>query len=170
MRPPAALLDVRNAPAAILAASIIVLGTALASQYWGGLAPCKLCLYQRWPYAIAIAVSVVALVSPRSIPAGRLVTGLCAALFAVGAGIAFYHAGVEQGWFAGPSSCAGVAIDAGSIEELKRLLEAAPVVRCDEIRWSLFGISLAGYNFIVSAALALGCLWAAIGMRRKPTS
>lgn len=170
MRTSAFLLDARNALAAILAASIIVLGGALVSQYWGGLAPCKLCLYQRWPYAITIALSLAALVLLRPAPARRVITGLCALVFAVGAGIAFYHAGVEQGWFAGPSSCSGIAIDAGSIDELRRLLEAAPVVRCDEIPWSLFGISLAGYNFIASAALALGSLWAAIGMGRKPTA
>ncbi len=161
MRARTPLLDAANAPAAILAASIAVLGTALAAQYWGGLAPCELCLYQRWPYAVAIALSLAGLVALRGRSARRRLTGLCAAAFAVGAGIAFYHAGVEQGWFAGPATCSGVGIDARSIEELKRLLEAAPVVRCDEIPWSMFGISLAGYNFIVSAALAVASAIAA---------
>ncbi len=166
MRPRESLLDPANAPAAILAAGVAVLGAALASQYWGGLAPCKLCLYQRWPYAIAIALSLAALAVLRGMPARRLITGLCALTFAVGAGIAFYHAGVEQRWFQGPASCSGAGLGAGSIEELERMLEASPVARCDEIPWSLFGISLAGYNVAVSAALAIGSAVAAFRMGR----
>ena len=166
MKPSAPLFDAANAPAAILAVSTAVLGTALASQYWGGLAPCELCLYQRWPYAVAIALSLAGLAAPRGPAARRLLTALCAVAFAAGACIAFYHAGVEQGWFAGPGSCSGAGLDARTVEELKRVLEAAPPARCDEVPWSLFGISLAGYNFIVSAALATASAAVALRMGR----
>lgn len=158
----------RHAPALILAASIIVLGTALLSQYWGGLQPCKLCIWQRWPYVATIALSLVALLGLGGIGVRRALVALCGAVFAIGAGIAFYHAGVEQGWFAGPSSCSGDSTaGAQTVEDLRRMLMAQPVVRCDEIPWSLFGISMAGYNAIVSAALAVAGLYAASRMGRK---
>jgi disulfide bond formation protein DsbB len=153
---------VRNAPALILAASVIVLGSALASQYWGGLAPCKLCIWQRWPYVVTIAAAALALTLFRGPGARRALVGLCAIVFAIGGGIAVYHAGVEQGWFPGPTTCSGDAtMAAQTVEDLRRLLLAQPVVRCDEIQWSMFGISMAGYNAIVSLILAAASLYAA---------
>src|SRR5207302_3629276 len=88
----------------VLIASALVLGTALLSQYWGGLAPCELCLLQRWPWAAAIVISlVVALVGDRAGLAWvALLLGL---VFAVSVVLAFYHMGVEQHWFAGPTAC-----------------------------------------------------------------
>jgi disulfide bond formation protein DsbB len=87
----------------VLAASAIVLGIALLSQYWGGLAPCELCLMQRWPWGIAITISLVAvLVGAR--PALPWVAMVLAVVFAAGVVFAFYHVGVEQKWFAGPSA------------------------------------------------------------------
>jgi disulfide bond formation protein DsbB len=154
---------VRNAPALILFASVVVLGSALASQYWGGLAPCKLCIWQRWPYVATIAAALLALSLFRGPRARRALVGFCAIVFAVGGGIAIYHAGVEQGWFPGPTSCsADATMAAQTVEELRRLLLAEPVTRCDEIPWSLFGISMAGYNAIVSLILAAGSLFAAV--------
>ena len=158
----------KSAPAAILAASALILGTALASQYAGGLAPCELCLWQRWPYAAAIGLSLVALTALRRPAARSAVVALCGLAFAVGGAVAFYHLGVEEGWFRGPAGCSAAAIDATTIEELKRQLEAAPVVRCDEVPWSLMGISLAGFNLIASAALAAGCLFVAARSWRRP--
>jgi disulfide bond formation protein DsbB len=157
---------VRNAPALILAASVIVLGSALASQYWGGLVPCKLCIWQRWPYVATIVAALLALFVFRGIGARRVLLGFCAAVFAIGGAIAVYHAGVEQGWFSGPSSCSGDATAAQTVEDLRRLLLAQPVVRCDEIPWSLFGISMAGYNAIVSLILAWASLYAALRFGR----
>ncbi len=167
MRTSAPLFDAANALLAILVASTAVLGAALASQYWGGLAPCELCLYQRWAYAAAIVLSLAGLVALRGLAARRLLTALCTAAFTGGGCIAFYHAGVEQGWFAGPGSCSGVGLEARTVEDLRRILEAAPVVRCDEIPWSLFGVSLAGYNFIVSAVLAVLGATATLRMGRR---
>lgn len=158
----------RHTPVLILAASIIVLGSAMASEYWGGLTPCQLCIWQRWPYVATIALSVLALTLFRRAGARRVLIGLCAIAFAIGGGIAVYHAGVELGWFPGPTSCSGDAtMAAQTIEDLRRLLLAQPVVRCDEIQWSLFGISMAGYNAIISLTLAAACLYAALKPARR---
>ena len=160
-------IDEKSAPAAILAASALILGTALGSQYLGGLAPCELCIVQRWPYAAAIGLSLVALTAVRRPAARSVVIGLCGAAFAVGGAVAFYHLGVEEGWFQGPAGCSASAIDATTIEGLKRQLLATPVIRCDEVQWSLMGVSLAGFNLIASAALAAGCLFAAARSWRR---
>src|SRR5207245_11777628 len=85
----------------VLAARVAVLGSALLAQYWGGLAPCDLCLLQRWPWGIAIAISLIAIVLG-SRPALPWVALVLAAVFVVGGALAFYHAGVERHWFAGP--------------------------------------------------------------------
>ena len=156
----------KSAPAAILAASALILGTALASQYVGGLAPCELCHWQRWPYAAAIGLSLVALTALRRPAARTAAVALCGLVFAAGGAVAFYHLGVEEGWFRGPAGCSAAAIDATTIEALKRQLEAAPVVRCNEVQWSLMGISLAGFNLIASAVLAAGCFLVAARSRR----
>src|SRR5438105_2434815 len=88
----------------ILATSAAVLGTALLSQYWGGLAPCELCLLQRWPWAAAIVMSLVTLLVGGR-PALPWVAFALALVFAISIVLAFYHLGVEQKWFAGPSAC-----------------------------------------------------------------
>ena len=137
--------------------SAAILGLALASQYWGGLYPCVLCLYQRIPYWVTIATGALA---AALIAAGRprlgvaLIAG-CALAFVAGSGIAAHHIGVEQGWWQGSTACTGVrAGQAANVEELRRLLEQAPVVRCDEPAFTLFGVSMAGYNFVASFVLA----------------
>jgi len=144
----------------IFIASAIVLGAALMSQYWGGLAPCELCLKERWPWDAALAIAAIAFLL-----SGRVGTGLpalvLALIFTAGAALAFYHVGVEQHWFAGPSSCTTNATGAQSIDDLRKQLLATEPVLCDQIQWSLFGISLAGWNLIASAAMALCCIAAA---------
>ncbi len=153
-----------HAPALIALASIAVLGAALASQYLGGLAPCKLCHYQRWPYIFTIAAGLAAFAVPGGSAARRWLVAACAIAFAVGGAVAVYHAGVEYGWFAGPASCSGTGAAPATVEELRRLL-ARPVVRCDEPAWTLLGVSMAGYNVVASAFLAVASLIAA---RRMP--
>ena len=157
----------------VLAASIAVLGAALLSQYVGGLRPCVLCLYQRVPYVLTIALSGLALAAflagrPRTAVA-RPVLAACAAVFFIGAGIAAYHVGVEQGWWAGTASCTGPDLNAMTIDQLREHLLAAPIVRCDEVAWSLFGISMAGYNVLTSLALAGSCLWLARALTQRTT-
>ena len=87
---------------------------------------------------------------------------LLAIAFLVGTGLGFYHVGVEQHWFAGPSACTGAPITGGNIADLKAQLLARPPVRCDEVAWSLVGVSLAGWNLLASLGLAAA---AAAGMR-----
>jgi disulfide bond formation protein DsbB len=155
-----------HAPALIALASIAVLGTALASQYLGGLAPCELCIYQRWPYVFTIVAGLAAWLMSSS-PARPWLVAACGAAFAIGGAIAVYHAGVEYGWFAGPTACSGGASSATTVEELRRQLLAQPVVRCDEPAWTLFGVSMAGYNVVVSAVLAGASVIAAARMPRR---
>ena len=144
----------------VLAASAVVLGTALLSQYWGGLAPCELCLMQRWPWAAAIVISlVVVLVGERAGLAWvALLLGL---VFAISVVMAFYHVGVEQHWFAGPTACTAREGGAMTLEQMKQqILGTAPVL-CDRPAWTLFGVSLAGWNLLASLIMT-GCCIAAL--------
>ncbi len=151
-------LTSQQAAGFVLAASVLVVGSAVASQYIGGLEPCILCYYQRYPWYAAIAVALVALVLPG--PANRhqaraALLGLCAVLFVAGAGIAAYHVGVEHKIFEGPASCGSVTITGQSIDALRAQLIGKPIVRCDQPAWTLFGVSMAGYNLVATLAMAL---------------
>jgi disulfide bond formation protein DsbB len=157
-------------PALTLAASVAMLGGAWSFQLFGGLQPCPLCLYQRWPYWIVIVFAGLAVLAGRRLaPGGLAVFAVISGLvFLAGAGIAGFHVGVEQHWWEGLSTCGGGVHDANmSIEELKVKLFATPLVRCDDVAWSLFGISMAGYNLIISVFLAAASAWAAQGFWRK---
>ncbi len=146
----------RHAPALVLGASVAVLGSAFAFQYLGDLQPCVLCVYQRYPYGIAIALGLIAIghamVGRRRAEPYLLLA--CALVFLAGAGIAGFHVGVEQKWWQGSAACGALGPAPDSLEALKAQVLAAPIVRCDEVAWSLFGISMAGYNFLISLALA----------------
>jgi disulfide bond formation protein DsbB len=151
------LLAPRAAPALLAHGSAALLLGALAFQHWGGLAPCVLCLWQRWPHVVAIAAGLVAmfLIRQGRRAASGWVVLIAAAALAVTAGIGAYHAGVEWRWWEGTAACGATGPVANTAAALREQLLAAPVVRCDEIAWSLFGISMAGWNFIISGALAL---------------
>jgi disulfide bond formation protein DsbB len=151
----------RLLPLLLLLASAAVVGGALLFQYVGGIQPCELCLYQRWPYYGVIAATLIAvIVGDRRVSLAIL--GLAALAFLADAALAFYHVGVEQHWFAGPSACSGAPITGGSVADMKAQLLARPPVRCDEVAWSLFGVSLAGWNLLAALALAAA---AVAGMR-----
>jgi len=128
---------------------------AFAFQYLGGLAPCKMCIWQRWPHGLAIVIGLIAWRAGIFAWLGGLVV-------AVGAGIGFYHAGVETGLFSGPDSCTSGPIGNQSAEELLASILNTPLVRCDEIAWSLFGISMAGWNAVLSVVLVVFWIKAAI--------
>lgn len=145
----------------VLAASAAILLVAFGFQYIGGLQPCILCWWQRYPYFVTIALSAVALLTSGRPQLGTLLLGACGVVFLVGAGIAAFHVGVEQHWWAGTAECGANFGPAGSVDELRRRLLAQPVVRCDEVAWSLFGISMAGYNLLLSLALAAFAFYAA---------
>jgi disulfide bond formation protein DsbB len=137
-------------------AATAIIATALASEIFGGLVPCALCLQQRIPYYIAVPVLVLMLLANDKAPPALL--GLVGLVFAVGAGLAGYHAGVEYGWWAGPAACGAGANLPSSLAELNEALKTAKVVRCDEAAFSLFGLSMAGYNFIASLVLSGLCV------------
>ncbi len=158
------LLTARIAAGLSALASSALLGAVYAMQYLGGLAPCPLCLLQRWPHAAVVVLGLAALIPAMPTGFRRAILGLIAVAFSITAGIGFYHAGIEYGLFAGPTACTGT-VGGDTLDELRRNLMAAAVVRCDEIPWALFGISLAGYNALVSTALAAFAGWAAIGKR-----
>jgi disulfide bond formation protein DsbB len=148
----------------VLIASAVVLGTALLSEYWGGLAPCELCLVQRWPWAAAIVISL--LVGERA-PLSWVAL-IFAIVFAISVVLAFYHVGVEQHWLVGPTACTAPASGAMTLEQMKQqILGTAPVL-CDRPAWTLFGVSLAGWNLLASLIMT-GCCVAALlhGARRR---
>ena len=160
-------LTTRPFAALVLLASIAVLGTALLSQYWGGLLPCELCLLERWPWRVAIAAAALVWLAGDRVPltAAALVLAL---VFFVSAGLGFYHVGVEQHWFQGPTACtASPGITATTVEELRRQLEGVKPVMCDQVQWALFGISLAGWNMIASLIMAAFCAAAAAWLAPK---
>ena len=136
--------------------SLALLAGAFAFQYLGGMAPCKLCLWQRWPHAAAVVIGGLALAFP-----GRVwpLAGALAALTT--AAIGLYHAGVEQHWWQGPTTCTSGSVSGLSAQDLLDQIMAAPLVRCDDIPWDLFGVSMAGWNALVSLGLALVWLMAA---------
>lgn len=123
---------------------------ALAFQHLGGLAPCKLCIWQRWPHGIAIVIGAVALAVPGPV---LPLLGMIAALAT--AGVGFYHTGVERGWWEGPTTCTSGPVTGLSPQELMDQIMAAPLVRCDEVPWELFTLSMASWNAIASVGLAL---------------
>ncbi|MFV3076794.1 disulfide bond formation protein B [Niveispirillum fermenti] len=151
----------RRLPSILLVlASLGALGTAFASQYWGGLPPCEMCWWQRYAYMAAI-VPLLPSALLRLDRAWRRISLLTGGLvFLVGAGISVFHAGVEQKWWQGFTACTA-PLASGSLEDLRAAILAAPVVRCDEIPWSLFGISIAGLSAIASLMLALYAVKAA---------
>jgi disulfide bond formation protein DsbB len=145
-------------PAWLAVAGIVMLGGALLFQHVGGLQPCVLCIYQRWPWGIAIGLGVIALVFVKQPKARGAIALLGSLTLLVGAGIGAFHVGVEQGWWQGTPGCGATLSSGGSIEDITAQLLATPVVRCDEIAWSLAGISMAGYNALVSLVLAVVAL------------
>lgn len=169
------LTQPRAAFALLLAAAVAILGTALASQYIGGLDPCVLCLWQRYPYALVIGLAGAGLGLARVAGQPAIVLtvlmGTIAIAMVVDAGIAAFHVGVEQHWWQGTAGCTAQTGTARTAAELARQLKGTSVARCDEVAWSLAGISMAGYNFLAASALALFAARAATRLwkeRRTP--
>jgi disulfide bond formation protein DsbB len=141
--------------AAALGSAALMLG-ALAFQHIGGMAPCKLCIWQRYPHVVAILLGGLAFaVQNAHLRLGIIIAGALAT--ATTAVIGIYHAGVEQGIFEGPTSCTSGSIDKLSADDLLNQIMSAPLVRCDDIPWQLAGISMAGWNAIISIVLC--ALW-----------
>ena len=146
--------DLLRARQLALLVPAVLLGGALLSQYVGGLHPCDMCLWQRWPHRIAILFALAAILLPPSERRVRLLTLLAAAALAVSGAIGVFHAGVEYGWWEGLTTCTAGAT---TMEDLL----AVPLVRCDQVQWSLLGISLAGFNALFSLGGAALIAWLA---------
>lgn len=126
-----------------LAIPTLLIGGAYISEYGFGLYPCEMCWWQRYPHFAAILLALVAGVSDVTLPWIRLAA---AAIFISGL-IGLWHAGIEYGWWEGVTACTSMARTGG--DPLDAIMNA-PLVRCDEVQWSLFGVSLAGWNFLFS--------------------
>ena len=143
-----------------------LLGGALGSQYIGGLAPCEMCYWQRWPHAAAIMLAGLAFTAPASSHRSRTLTLLAALAIAVSGAIGVYHAGVELKIFEGFTTCTSIA-RAATTEELLAQLMKVPLVRCDQVQWSFLGISMAGWNAILSLGGAAAITWLTLTGRRR---
>ncbi|HVL70769.1 MAG TPA: disulfide bond formation protein B [Beijerinckiaceae bacterium] len=152
----ARLTEPRIAAALILLGAGATIGAALAFEHLGGYRPCPLCLWQRWPYYVGLPVAFgLFLWGPNRPGAGLGFAALCA-IFLVSAGLGAYHSGVEWGWFLGPSDCAAAARPAApaGMADFLRQLETTRVVSCTEAAWRFLGVSMAGWNALISAGIA----------------
>ena len=145
----------RAVVALIFFGSVAIVGGALLFQYVGGLAPCELCLYERWPYYAALPLALAVLPAHTARSDARGAAALLLLIFLASSALAFYHVGVEQHWFAGPTACTGPGgPPPQTIAELQAQLFAQQPVRCDQPQFSTFGITLAAWNLAASAVLA----------------
>jgi disulfide bond formation protein DsbB len=146
----------------LIALSALPLAGALFSQFVGHLQPCELCLRQRIPYDVALVLALASLAMTNRPRPYRLLVALTGIAILVSAGIAVFHVGVEQHWWVWESECSGTVSGMGKTpDEVLADLMKTPVVRCDEVQWSLLGISLAGFNAIYGTLVGVSALWAA---------
>ena len=144
---------------------LALLGGAFGSQYIGGLYPCEMCWWQRYPHAVAILLAALAFTAPAASQRSRLLVLLAALAIAISGGIGVYHAGVELKIFEGITTCTSTARAATTQELLKQLMKV-PLIRCDQVQWSFLGISLAGWNAILSLSGAVLVTWLTLTGRR----
>ena len=157
----------RKDPQIAAAAVVAVVGAATIGgffffQYVLGYPPCPLCLEQRHPYYFGVPLAALLWLGA-GYGASRKVMMLgflaIAAAMLWGAGLAVYHAGVEWKFWPGPQDCSGPISALGSAGDLMKSLQSIRVVRCDEAAWRFLGLSLAGYNVLVSLGLAAVAAW-----------
>jgi disulfide bond formation protein DsbB len=154
-------------PALIAAIAIAVVAAATIAGAWFfqlvlDIVPCPMCLEQRWAYYAIIPVSIlIAIAAKAGMPRGVLLAGLALiALAALGnAAYGAYHAGVEWKFWPGPSSCTGPGLTLGGGGSLLDQLDKVKVVPCDVVQWRFLGISLAGYNALISLSMAALAAW-----------
>ncbi|MDG4650350.1 disulfide bond formation protein B [Roseibacterium sp. SDUM158017] len=142
------------------AGSAALLAGAFGFQYLGGLLPCAMCIWQRWPHAVAIALGAIGMAIPSAI-----VAGLGALSMLGNAGIALYHTGVERDWWEGPTSCSGSGIADMNVADLLNPDMGTGIVLCDEVAWEMLGLSMASWNGLGS--LALAGLWIVAATRPR---
>ena len=158
-------------PALTAAVVITAIAAATLAGAWFmqlvlGIQPCELCLAQRYAYYLVVPLgALTAIAAAKDAPRGALVAGLAViALATLGnAGLAAYHSGVEWGFWQGPTACTGPVGNLGSAGNLLERLDSVKVVRCDEVQWKFLGLSLAGYDVLISLLMAAIAAW---GVRR----
>jgi disulfide bond formation protein DsbB len=153
----------------IAAIGAATLGGAWFFQYVLGIQPCPMCLEQRYAYYLVIVLGAVLALAASRLPRAVVIAALAVlALAAFGNSIfGAFHAGVEWGFWQGPATCSGPVQDLGSAGNLLQRLDTVRVVRCDEVQWRFLGLSLAGYNFLISGLMGLVALF---GINRLRTA
>ncbi|MFN3387625.1 MAG: disulfide bond formation protein B [Allosphingosinicella sp.] len=150
--------------------ALIVPGALLAgawgSEIFGGLWPCEMCWWQRYAHLAALLFAILALALGRLPDRGRSFVWLAALAILTSGGIGAFHAGVEAGLWEGFTQCTAQS-GAATAEEMLKQIMGAPLVRCDQVQWSLLGISMAGWNAIISILFGLVVLWLSL-RRPKP--
>lgn len=139
-----------------LVAPLLMLGGAYAFQFVGGLPPCEMCWWQRYPHFAAVPLALIAFALRGRVCQSALFTGLAGLMIGISGLIGLFHAGVEYGWWEGLTACSTSLGGAGA--DILDQIMAGPITRCDVAPWSLMGISIAGYNGILSGGLALAIL------------
>lgn len=155
LAPGRGMLGTGNARLARLIALLLpvaLLGGAFGSQYLGGLHPCEMCYWQRWPHLAAIFIALAAIALRKNPLASATFTALAALAILTSGGIGVFHAGVEYKWWEGFTTCTALRPSGGNLLEA---IMKAPIIRCDQAQWTLAGISLAGFNAIFSIGGAI---------------
>jgi disulfide bond formation protein DsbB len=132
--------------------------------------PCPLCLEQRYAYYLAIPLGALTALAARSgAPRPLLLAGLAILALATlaNAGLGTYHSGVEWGFWKGPTDCSGPVVNLGSAADLLSKLDTVKVVRCDEVQWRFLGLSLAGYNVLISLLMAAIAAWGLVRTAKR---
>jgi len=151
--------------AASLAVTLIAAATIAGAWFFQlvlEILPCPLCLEQRYAYYLVIPVgALTALAARGGAPRPLLLAGLAILVLATlaNAGLGTYHSGVEWGFWKGPTDCSGPVINLGNAADLLSKLDTVKVVRCDEVQWRFLGLSLAGYNVLISLLMAAIAAW-----------
>ena len=148
----------RALPVAILIVSMGAIAGAFTAQYVFGLEPCVLCLYQRVPYAITGALAALAIFLSARGQAPPWLVIACGVVFLAGSALAFYHVGVEQHWWGSVAACGGELSSGVSVTDLTAQLATEQRRPCDQVDWTLFGVSMAGYNSAVSLGLGVATI------------
>ena len=161
-------------PAAVAALAIAATAAATLAGAWFfqlvlDIQPCPLCLEQRYAYYLALPLALlIAFAAARGAPRTLLLAGFAVLLLAAlaNAWLGGYHAGVEWKFWPGPNDCSGPMVDLGSAGTLLQRLDTVKVIRCDEVQWRFLGLSLAGYNVLISLAMALMAIWGIVAAKR----
>jgi disulfide bond formation protein DsbB len=157
-----ALIPTSAVPWLATGGALAALCVAWIAQYGFGLAPCELCYLQRYGYWVAVALGIIAILQPARSARRKAAVAVLALAFLATAGIALFHVGVEQKWWQGFASCTGGIAPGMTPEELQNAIQNAPIVRCDEPAWTMFGISMAGYDLAYALLLTIFTLGGAL--------